>query len=200
MSRKYKLYHGNIYHNRKFSRVYDKLLDKLVRCQACGSHRNLEPHHIVKCNVYDDLFYDESNITVLCKNCHDYYHNHYYPYNKDTFDSFCNNKNRLYSKSEKKRLKKENNKNKRRKYKLKEHYLSPLYTKIKVADDNCFKSNDTKRNVNRSKKKKRKFKRKSVVNKRLNPIYLDYDLGSESYEYDYMDKKLLEYSVLGDVL
>ena len=43
------------------------------RCEECGGHGNLQTHHIVPISKGGEP-YDESNLKVLCKPCHDNHH------------------------------------------------------------------------------------------------------------------------------
>jgi hypothetical protein len=47
-------------------------------CELCGSHQNLQTHHM----SYGDLF-DEDNLICLCKNCHQCTHRALEKYKKD---------------------------------------------------------------------------------------------------------------------
>jgi len=46
------------------------ILSKQKECQKCGSSENLEIHHVVPPKGDRDLFYNFSNLIVLCSNCH----------------------------------------------------------------------------------------------------------------------------------
>jgi len=43
-------------------------------CRQCGSHQNLQLHHIVPVFENPNLAYDKNNIEVLCKHCHHIHH------------------------------------------------------------------------------------------------------------------------------
>lgn len=40
-------------------------------CSNCGSQIGLEPHHTIKHNCNPDIFFNTSNIILLCSKCHD---------------------------------------------------------------------------------------------------------------------------------
>lgn len=71
------------------SALYKEIRNKLLttrRCAKCNTNLDLVIHHIVPFNANSDLFVVESNMTVLCDNCHRNYH-HEYGHNGD-LDSF----------------------------------------------------------------------------------------------------------------
>lgn len=70
-----------------------------------------------------------------------------------------------------------------KKYNRRKYELSPEYSKIKIRD------------FRKDKVKQKKISKKRKV-KRLNPIYLSYDLGYDDWEY--MENVKLEQEVLGD--
>jgi hypothetical protein len=168
-----KIYPGTSFKNRRFSEAKDKLIKKSAKCIACGSRKNLEPHHIIPCHVYDELFLDENNLALLCTSCHNRYHQTCFPINRKTFEEFCRKKHR--PKAEKKK----------RRYTQKKYEPHPLYSKIKIND---FRKKQPK---NRRKRKRRKKKLK-----RYNPIYLVKNLGTDYWSY--LDKIEIEKEVLGD--
>ena len=47
------------------------------KCVRCGSSENLTIHHIFCRSLYPKLRCKESNLTVLCEDCHQYFHNRY---------------------------------------------------------------------------------------------------------------------------
>lgn len=172
-----KIFPGVKHLNRKEERWFKRLLDKNNRCQACGTKRDLQPHHIVACHVYDKLYFDIDNDAVLCRSCHDRYHQTCFPINAETFRDFCEKKH--HPKGKPKRRKK--------KYKRKEYEPHPLYSKIKI--------NDFTKPKNKPKKKKRK-RRRHKKRKRLNPIFLTREWGCD--DWDYTQRIELEKEVLGD--
>lgn len=169
-----KIYPGTAYRGRKLQKWTDKLFEKNSCCAACGSTENLQPHHIYPTHPWEKFHFDVKNGTILCKSCHDSYHSTCFPHSRKTLEEFCKNK----KKSKHKKRKPE------RKYKLKKYESSPLYSKIRINDFRKDKPQKKKR-----KKKKRKIKR-------LNPIYLLKELGSDNWTYD--DRIELEKEVLGD--
>lgn len=58
--------------------VYENILEKEDKCWVCGSKSNLEPHHIIYTNKYDELHNSEAIISVLCHDCHHEYHQMYH--------------------------------------------------------------------------------------------------------------------------
>lgn len=173
-----KIYPGTLFINRKFEDLRDNLIKKHKCCIACGSKESLEPHHIIPSNTHDRLFYDKNNIAILCRSCHDKYHQNYFPINDETFNDFLNNF--TLSKTQKRKMQKSAPKYKRKKYER-----SKDYSKIRIND---FREKKTK-------KVKGKSRRKRKI-KRLNPIFLTKPLGCDDWEY--IDKINLEKEVLGD--
>ncbi|MEE1336655.1 HNH endonuclease [Methanobrevibacter sp.] len=170
-----KIYPGIIHLNRKEEKWFERLLKRDGRCQACGTKRNLQPHHIIPCHVYDKLYLDVDNGAVLCQSCHDRYHHTCFPINAETFREFC--------------LKKHHPKNKtksKKRYSRKKYESSPLYSKIKI--------NDFTKPKKRKRKRKKSKKRKP---KRFNPIFLTKEWGSDDWEY--RQRMELEKDVLGDI-
>lgn len=126
------------------------------------------------------------NGALLCGPCHDRYHGTVFPQNKETFEEFCQNRKKTNFKNKKFALRKK--KKRKRKYSLKKYESHPNYSKIKI--------NDFRKKVEKPKKTKRKRKRRKQKLKRLNPIYLANNLGSD--DWNYIDKIQLEMEVLGD--
>lgn len=172
-----KIYPGTAYRGRKLQRWMDKLFEKNDRCMACGSKKNLQPHHIFPTHPWEKFHFDVKNGAILCKSCHDSYHSTCFPINKNTLDEFCKNRKRCSSKKRKTK----------RKYTLKKYEPHPLYSKIKINDFR--KPKAEKRKGKRKRKKRRKLKR-------LNPIYILHELGTE--DWTYIDRINLEREVLGD--
>lgn len=175
-----RIFPGITFQNRKFNNLKEELLKENDCCVVCRSKTGLEPHHIIPCNVYDKLFFKKDNIAIICKTCHNIYHQNYVPTNQETFDEFKDNY--TLSKSLKKKLR-----GKTRKYKRKEYEPHPLYSKIRI--------NDFTKTKKKSKRKKRRKKAKKRL-KRINPIYLLKNIGSD--EWNYPDKIQIEKEVLGD--
>jgi len=57
----------------KWNRVRDDFLRKHRDCTACGSGLDLEVHHVVPYHQRRDLELVESNLLVLCRDCHFYF-------------------------------------------------------------------------------------------------------------------------------
>lgn len=52
-------------------------LQRNKKCWICGTKQNLEPHHIIHVNCYDELYNSLDHIAVLCSECHHKYHQKY---------------------------------------------------------------------------------------------------------------------------
>ena len=75
------------YANRSFA--FQSTVQSLKqKCFICGSEDEIEPHHIKQVKKSNELYSDESNIVILCKNHHRQYHNNYRPINQKTFAEF----------------------------------------------------------------------------------------------------------------
>lgn len=182
-----KIYPGTMHINGKHLRWFEELLKRNNRCECCGSKRNLQPHHIVPCNVYDPQFFDVDNGAVLCESCHNRYHQTCIPINRDTLEEFLKNK-RGTNFQEKKKKPKFHFERTRKGYQRKEYEPHPLYSKIRI--------NDFTKKEKKVHKKAKKRKRKKRKIKRFNPIYLCKNLGCDCYEY--LQKLELEREILGD--
>lgn len=185
-----KLYPGTLYLNSKQMRWFEKLLEKSNKCEKCGSRENLEPHHIIPVNIYDDNYFDIDNGAVLCHKCHNDYHKNYFPIDKITFKIFVQNK-KLSNFSAKKKKNKYYYEKPNGNYQRKKYEHSPLYSKIKI--------NDFRKKIEKPKKKtKSRKRRKNKRLKKFNPIYLCKYFGSDDYEY--IQRMEIEKEVLGDIL
>lgn len=172
------IFNGFIYVNRRVVKWFNNLLTRYDECIVCGVKENLEPHHLNPCHVYDELFYREDNGVVLCNKCHTHYHQTCCTVSEESFWQFFDeNHERKY----KKRIK--NSMKPVKKYNRRKYELSHEYSKIKIRD------------FRKDKVKQKKISKKRKV-KRLNPIYLSYDLGCDDWEY--MENVKLEQEVLGD--
>lgn len=176
-----RIFPGTTFINRKFTKLQERLISQSGKCIACGTKNDLEPHHIVPCNVYDKLFLDENNIAIFCRSCHNRYHATCFPINNETFDEFCSKKHHPKGKKKKKQ-----------KFSRKKYESSPLYSKIKIND--FTKSKKPEKKVKKNKRRKRRRKKL----KRLNPIFLSKNLGTD--DWDYMQKIQLEKEILGDYI
>ncbi|MBQ9025362.1 MAG: hypothetical protein IJ104_03140 [Methanobrevibacter sp.] len=65
-----------------------ELLWKYEECVICGSRKNLEPHHIIRCNTDNPIFFSPDNGVVLCHKCHNSYHRMFDEVNPHTFVKF----------------------------------------------------------------------------------------------------------------
>lgn len=65
-----------------------ELLWQHEECVICGSRENLEPHHIIKCDSKNPMFFSHDNGVVLCHRCHNMYHRTYNEVNPHTFVKF----------------------------------------------------------------------------------------------------------------
>lgn len=54
----------------KYRQFRERIIERDVICQMCGSKKNLEVHHTKPFAQYPELRYDEDNAIVLCKKCH----------------------------------------------------------------------------------------------------------------------------------
>ena len=72
----------------KFHSVAHELLKQQKQCSICGSTEDLEVHHIVQSKFYDNNYSNESNIIVLCRDCHKKYHQNFKTVNAKTFIEF----------------------------------------------------------------------------------------------------------------
>ena len=176
-----RIFPGVIHLNRKENKWFERLLERDGRCRACGSKKNLEPHHIIPCHVYDRIYFELDNGAVLCRACHDRYHGTCFPINHETFKEFCQKNHPRGGRKKKKK----------QKYKRKEYQPHPLYSKIKIND---FKKDKPKKKKSKRKRRRRRKKKRT----RINPIFLTDNLGTD--DWDYLEKVQLEKEVLGDYL
>lgn len=58
----------------KLRGLVQDLLETENKCLICGSNKDLEPHHVIKCSNYERLYVDEDNLIILCHKCHSRYH------------------------------------------------------------------------------------------------------------------------------
>ena len=111
--------------------VYEKVLEKEDKCLICGSKGNLDPHHIIYTNKYDELHNSEAILAVLCHNCHHEYHKKYH-YNT-TFKTLMKFKEDFH-RNECLKLKKQNKSLKRKNKKLRRNIR--LLTGEPIEDNN----------------------------------------------------------------
>jgi len=62
----------NILSNRssKWKNIRNNHIKIQPYCQACGSNKNLEVHHIIPVSVDETKELDSNNLITLCKTCH----------------------------------------------------------------------------------------------------------------------------------
>ena len=82
--------------------IGETLLSNTKKCSICGSGKELEPHHIINVNNYDELYNSPCNVIILCHTCH---HNYHQEYNEINFHTLLEYKNRF----DKKRISKHTN-------------------------------------------------------------------------------------------
>ena len=58
------------YNNPEWRKIKTKVLKIQPYCTYCGSRDNLQVHHIKPVRYYPELMYSESNLMVLCRQCH----------------------------------------------------------------------------------------------------------------------------------
>lgn len=56
--------------NKKWRQIKKELLKQQHCCEICGNENHLEVHHIKKPNGNPSLFFDVSNLVVVCSSCH----------------------------------------------------------------------------------------------------------------------------------
>jgi hypothetical protein len=66
----------------------NQLLMEYDECVICGSRKELEPHHIIKCDNYNPMYYSLDNGVVMCHRCHRLYHRTFKNINAYTFAKF----------------------------------------------------------------------------------------------------------------
>lgn len=55
----------------QWRKVEKKFLDDNCFCEACGSHNNLQVHHIEPFHLYPELELDPNNLITLCMDTHE---------------------------------------------------------------------------------------------------------------------------------
>lgn len=55
---------------KEWKRLRKKILEEHKHCQKCGSQNNLEVHHIIQPAGNPGLFFEQTNLIVLCSKCH----------------------------------------------------------------------------------------------------------------------------------
>lgn len=54
--------------------VGEEILKNETECCICRSKDNLEPHHVIQVNKYDEFYNSRDNVVVMCHECHHQYH------------------------------------------------------------------------------------------------------------------------------
>jgi hypothetical protein len=54
----------------KWKTVRNNHLNKQTHCQACGTYKNLQVHHIIPVSIDKTKELDYNNLITLCKTCH----------------------------------------------------------------------------------------------------------------------------------
>lgn len=101
--------------------IGETLLSNAKKCSICGSGKELEPHHIINVNNYDELYNSPCNVIILCHTCH---HNYHQEYNEVNFHTLLEYKNQF----DKKRISKlqKNYNNLQKKNKLLKEKIKPF--------------------------------------------------------------------------
>ena len=60
-----------LYRSTRWTTLSRKVREATPYCANCGARAGLTVHHIVPPKGNAELFYDESNLVVVCKPCHD---------------------------------------------------------------------------------------------------------------------------------
>lgn len=77
--------------SKEYKDIRTKLLDN-GKCECCGCQDNLRTHHIIPYCVAPEKFVDETNMVVLCEDCHRKYHHKYgFKGNVQMFNEFIDN-------------------------------------------------------------------------------------------------------------
>lgn len=64
------------------------LLSSHDECVICGANEKLVPHHIIKCENTNPIYFSQDNGVVMCHSCHRLYHRKYSDVNAHTFIKF----------------------------------------------------------------------------------------------------------------
>jgi 5-methylcytosine-specific restriction endonuclease McrA len=59
-----------LYNTKEWRKLRKQKIQEMPFCSKCGINENLQVHHIVAPRGNPDLFYNESNLTVVCEQCH----------------------------------------------------------------------------------------------------------------------------------
>ena len=61
----------------KFKSLLPIIFAEQSECIICGSKENLNVHHVNHASSDDEEYARKSNVVVLCRSCHEKYHNTY---------------------------------------------------------------------------------------------------------------------------
>jgi 5-methylcytosine-specific restriction endonuclease McrA len=61
---------SNDYNTRRWQKFRRERIAEHPYCARCNGTERLEAHHRIKPNGNELLFYDPTNIEILCKKCH----------------------------------------------------------------------------------------------------------------------------------
>ena len=59
-----------LYNTQRWKVLRDRVRLERGECAICGTGDNLTVHHVLPPRGDADVFYDESNLVVLCRSCH----------------------------------------------------------------------------------------------------------------------------------
>lgn len=80
----------------KFKALIPEILSEQKECMICGSKNNLNIHHMLHCDSYDQRYCDKHNLIVLCRTCHNDYHKKYSRVTPVTLLEYIRNKSFQY--------------------------------------------------------------------------------------------------------
>jgi 5-methylcytosine-specific restriction endonuclease McrA len=63
-------YNQNLHKTARWRDLRKRILEDQWYCQRCHATTRLEVHHIKRAKGDPDLFFDQSNLVVLCADCH----------------------------------------------------------------------------------------------------------------------------------
>jgi len=62
---------ASLYRSTRWTELSKRIRKERGECARCGATDTLSVHHVIQPKGNAELFYDESNVVVLCKECHD---------------------------------------------------------------------------------------------------------------------------------
>jgi len=62
---------ASLYRSTRWTELSKRIRKEHGECVLCGATDTLSVHHVIQPKGNAELFYDESNVVVLCKECHD---------------------------------------------------------------------------------------------------------------------------------